>query len=151
MTIRKATLADIDAMIEAGAAMHAESPRFQRMTYAPSKVRNMLTSLIDSPRGFVMVAEHGAVLEGGMVGAASEHWACDALVAFDIALFVLPDRRGGIAAARLLKAFAAWCKEQGAVIATAGISTQVHPDQSGALYRALGFKEIGPVFDVLGE
>ena len=73
-----------------------------------------------------MVAEHGAVLEGGMVGAASEHWACDALVAFDIALFVLPDRRGGIAAARLLKAFAAWCKEQGAVIATAGISTQVH-------------------------
>ena len=44
MTIRQATLADIDAMIEAGAAMHAESPRFQRMPYAPSKVRNMLTS-----------------------------------------------------------------------------------------------------------
>lgn len=151
MTIRQATLADIGAMVELGAVMHAESPRFQRMPYAPEKVRALLSSLVESPRGFVMVAEHGAVLEGGMVGATTEHWACNALIAFDIALFVLPGRRGGIAAARLLKSFAAWCKEQGAVIATAGISTQVHPDQSGALYRALGFKEIGPVFDVLGE
>lgn len=151
MTIRSATPQDIDELVKVGAAMHAESPRFRSLPYNPEKVRSMLQALIGSQRGFVMVAEHGGLIEGGMVAAASEHWACDALAAFDIALFVMPDRRGGIAAARLLKAYAAWCKLIGAAMATAGIGTQVHPDQSAALYRAIGFKEIGPIFDVLGE
>jgi len=151
VTIRDATPQDIDAMVALGAVMHAESPRFRGHEYAPEKVRKLLESLIGSPRGFAMVADHGGVIEGGMVGAATEHWGCNALVAFDVGLFVLPDRRGGVAAARLAKEFREWCRRLNVAQATAGITTMVHPEMTAALYRAIGFKEIGPVFDVLGD
>lgn len=149
--IRPATHDDIEGLIELGRAMAAESPQFSRMPYSPSKVRTMLLALIDSPRGFVRVADEGGQLVGVMVGACTEHWACDGLAAFDLALFVPTTRRGGMQAARLLRAFADWSRELGAHIATAGISTGINPEQADRLYLGLGFKRLGSVFDLSGR
>lgn len=149
MSIRPANVDDIEALVELGRAMALESPRFSRMPYNPGKVRALLEHQIKSPRGLVLVSVASGVITGVFVGGAAEHWACDGLVAFDLALFVDRAHRGGTSAARLLSGYKAWCEQIGAVMATAGISTQVHADQSARLYRALGFREIGPVFDVL--
>lgn len=149
--IRPATHDDIEGLIELGRAMAAESPQFSRMPYSPSKVRAMLASLIDSPRGFVRVAVDGDQIAGGMIGACAEHWACDGLAAFDLALYVQATRRGGIHAARLLRAFSDWSREIGAHIVTAGISTGTNPEQADRLYHGLGFKRLGSVFDLSGR
>ena len=149
--IRPATHDDIEGLIELGRAMAAESPQFSRMPYSPSKVRAMLLSLIDNPRGFVRVADEGGQLVGVMVGACTEHWACDGLAAFDLVLFVPTTRRGGIHAARLLRAFSDWSREIGAHIVTAGVSTGTNPEQADRLYLGLGFKRLGSVFDLSGR
>lgn len=149
--IRAATPDDIEALVEIGRAMATESPQFSRMPYSPSKVRAMLVSLIGNPRGFVRVADDGGQIVGVMLGACTEHWACDGLVAFDLALYVPTNRRGGIHAARLLRAFSDWSRELGAHIATAGISTGINPEQADRLYLGLGFKRLGSVFDLSGR
>lgn len=148
--IRRATPGDIETLTEFGGELWQESPRFRRMTFNPDKVRAMLSSLIDSPRGLVIVDELDGAVSGAMVAAASEHWAANDLVAFDLALFVRQDKRGGMVAADLLRAYAAWCVQIGAAQGNAGISTQIHPEQSARLYRAVGFAEVGPVFDAVG-
>lgn len=151
MSIRAATVDDIDDLVELGRVMVFESPRFSRMTYNPDKVRALLQHQIANPLGLVLVAERFGQVVGVFLGGAAEHWACNGLVAFDMALFVLPGHRGGTDAARLLCGYRAWCQQIGAAMATAGISTEVHAADTARLYRGLGFREIGPVFDVLED
>lgn len=151
MSIRPANVDDIEALVELGRAMALESPRFSRMPYNPGKVRSLLEHQIKSPHGLVLVSVAAGQIVGVFMGGAAEHWACDGLVAFDLALFVSPPHRGGTSAARLLCGYRSWCEQIGAAMATAGISTQVHAEQSARLYRGLGFREIGPLFDVLED
>lgn len=151
MSIRPATHADIDELVALGQVMAAESPRFSQLPYNPAKVRAMLHRQICNPLGLVLVSVIGGEVVGVFLGGASEHWACDGLIAFDMALFVMPEHRGGTSAARLLTGYASWAKQIGAAMATAGISTQVHAEQTARLYSGLGFKQIGPVFDVLED
>ena len=152
--IRRATPDDIETLVAFGAELWQESPRFRRMTYNPGKVRAMLAALVGSPRGFVAVEERAGAVQGAMVAAATEHWAADELVAFDLALYVRHDKRGGMAAADLLRAYAAWVVQIGAVQGIAGISTQIRTqinlEKLAQLYRAVGFAEVGPVFDAVG-
>lgn len=147
--IRDATHDDVPHLVDLGRLMHEESPEFRGMGYAPEKVERMLRTLIDSPLGFVRVIERHGHLAGGMVAAASEHWCSCALVAFDISLFVAPAHRGGMEAAALLRAYRSWAKAIGARRATAGISTGVMVQATESLYRAIGLRYVGPLFDVL--
>src|SRR3546814_20029307 len=71
--------------------------------------------------GFFSVAEREGVLIGGMIGACTPHWCSDDLVAYDFGLFVEPERRGGLAAAGLLRGFIRWARDKGAVGITARI------------------------------
>lgn len=147
--IRKARRDDIEHLVRMGAALSSEAPEFAGMAYNHDKVRRLLTTLHDSPHGFVMVAEDGGQIAGLMVAAATEHWAFDALVAFDLALYVAPGQRGARHGAALLKAYAQWCRDVGAVRGTAGVSTGIHPDATGQLYESVGARRVGGIFDVM--
>lgn len=151
MSIRAATADDVEELVELGRVMAFESPRFSKLPYNSEKVRALLHRQLENPLGLVLVVEQAGELIGVFLGGAADHWACEGLVAFDLALFVLPNHRGGTAAARLLCGYRSWARLIGAAMATAGISTQVHPEESARLYRGLGFREIGPIFDVLGD
>lgn len=148
--IRKARRDDIEHLVQMGAALALEAPEFKGMAFSHDKVRRLLTTLHDSPQGFVMVAEDGGQIVGAMVAAATEHWGFDALVAFDLALYVAPGRRGAQHGAALLKTYATWCRDVGAVRGSVGVSTGIHPDQTGRMYEAAGFRRIGGMFDVMG-
>jgi GNAT superfamily N-acetyltransferase len=148
--IRDATRGDIDELLQLGRAMWAEAPEFNRMPWSDDKVRSMLDALIGSPRGFVRVAERDGAITGAMVAAASEHWASDALVAFDLALYVPPTRRGGLIAASLVRSYAQWCRDLGVAQGSAGVSTGVHTEQTERFYLAMGARRTGGNFDVMG-
>jgi len=147
--IRDAVHTDIPRLVELGRLMHDESPEFRGLPFAADKAEKMLGALIDSPLGFVKVVDRAGSIAGGMAAAASEHWASTALVAFDIALFIEPGSRGGAAPVGLIRAYRRWAREIGARRATAGISTGVQVQQTESLYRALGLRYVGPIFDVL--
>lgn len=147
--IRRATTADIPALVELGARMAAESPEWRDMGYSGQKVSALLSNLIDSPRGLVLVADRGGVC-GVLVAAASEHWACDAVVAFELALYVDQDARGAIAGVQLVKAYREWVAENGFKRGTAGVTTGLQTERTAVLYERAGARRLGVVFDVGG-
>ena len=143
-----ATLEDLDVLMDIGESMHKESPRFSRMSYSPAKVLQMFIDLINADCGLIVVAEQDDKIIGGIAAIVSQHWFSQDLMASDIALFIVPEHRGGITAVRLVKHYVAWAKEQGAVITQMGISTGVHADETAAMFKAIGLKQFGYLFEV---
>lgn len=148
MKIRDATPEDLAAMCALGKRMHAESPRYSVLNYDEHKVELLLRNALDDDRYFLMVAEHDdGEVTGGFIGYIAPHWCSQDAVAADLALFVQQDRRGGIAAARLAREFIEWARSRGAKLVNLGISTGVQVEQSAALYRAIGLKQYGYLFE----
>ncbi len=148
MNLRPAVHTDIESMIELGRRMHAESPRFSQLRYDADKVFVLLSNAIRDDRYFIYVAEHDGVLLGGLAAIMAPHWFSPDQIAQDIAVFVDPDKRGTIALARLIKEYRGWAKGRGAVQTCLGISTGVMVERTADLYRALGFKQYGLLFEV---
>lgn len=141
--IRRATPADIPRMIDLGAAMHEES-RYARLGYKPSKVAAMLQVVIE--RGIALVAERDGQIIGGFAGIVEPHWFSDDLIATDLALFIEPGKRGGIAAARLIDAFLAFARERGAIMTDILINTGVRHEDTARLFERLGGKAAGLIY-----
>lgn len=144
--IRPATHDDIDRLVILGEEMHVES-RFARLPLDVDKVRALFAHLIESPDGLLIVAEKDGEVIGGFAGYVAEHYFARTKVASDFGLFISRQYRGGMTAARLLKAYATWAKERGAVMIQAGITTGVHVEESTRLYRAVGFSQVGTLFE----
>ena len=142
--IRAATALDIPAMIGIGREMHAES-WYAYLPFDEVKLTATLLRLIDGS-GFLEVYERNGEISGGMAGICAEMWFCRARIASDLALFVLPGKRGSIAAVRLLERFVQWARWQGASEVNLGVSTNVRKDETGRLYEALGFSHVGGIY-----
>lgn len=146
--IRAAVSADLPPLVLLGQRMHAESPRFARLQFAPARLYQTLCAVLESPTGFLWVAEEGDHLIGGMVAIATPHWASDDLVATDLALFIDPDHRGSLAPVRLLNRYRWWAQHEAkAVITQVGITTGVQTENTAQLYERMGFKRCGAILE----
>lgn len=145
--IRHATHADIPRLVEIGQSMHAES-RFRRYPYEVEDVARTLATIISTPTlGAVLVDDRDGEIIGGFAGVlAPFFFASQVKFASDMALFVLPDKRGGMAAAKLVRAFHDWARAEGAAETNLGINTGVHPERTGKLFERLGFKCCGALY-----
>lgn len=145
--IRFATTADIDCIVQMGAAMHAES-RFARLPYSIEKCQELVASTIANPEEMVgMVYEQDHAVIGVLLGFIDEHFFTNARVASDVLLYVIPERRGSMAGPRLLDYFTAWAKTKKADLIEVGISTGISVEKSSRLYQRLGYKPVGLVFE----
>lgn len=145
--VRKATSEDIEQLVEIGRLMHAEAPNYRDFAYVPEKVRAALErSIVDGP-AFVHVDDDGKI-DGGFAGVVSERWFSSEKMVNDIALFVTADRRGGLVAYLLMRAFLAWCEMNGCDPrqVQVGITTGVLEDETARLYERLGFRRCGSLF-----
>lgn len=143
--IRQATPGDISQLINLGARMHAES-RFSVLGYDRRKVADLFAHLLATNQ-FVEVIERDDEIIGGFAGFVTEHWASKDLVSYDCGLFIAPDCRGGGDAARLIKRFRAWAIGCGAKMVTLGVNTGVHPERTARLMEAVGFEQIGTLYE----
>lgn len=150
--IRNATTQDIPVLVKLGEAMHAESPRYRRMSWNPGKVCGLMDWCLANPdAGLLLVAERDGKVIGGFIGLCQPHYFSDDLMASDLALFVEPGKRGGLAAARLLQAFKVWARARGAVDIGAGVTTGVCDELAARLYRSVGFEPAGLLFKLKVE
>lgn len=140
MTIRTATVADVPRIIELGAALHAESPRWSRIHFNPARAAETLTNLILNPSGVVFLYEVDGIVVGGIAGLLQPHWACDASIAHEMSFVIDPEYRGGLAACRLICALVSWGKIKDAAWLHAGTSTGLDPEMVAKLYERLGFE-----------
>jgi len=143
--IRKGTLADIPQLVELGALMHAESPRFSGFAFLPDRLKGNITLIMGMLGGYVSIAEKDGQVIGGFVAVATPHYACDVLQASDLALFIHPDHRGSTIAARLVRAYVTWAKGIGAE-PNISLNTGVQPERTADLLRALGGVNTGSVW-----
>lgn len=145
--IRPANPFDIPALLDLGARMHAESPRFSRLTFSRTRLHDTLRSLLDSPHGFLWVAEIEGRVIGGMAGLISQHWASEDRVATDLALFIDDRQRGGMSTARLVTEYKRWAWKHGAHIVQVGVTTGVQTEQTAQLYERLGLTRCGLILE----
>jgi len=135
---------DLSTIVSMARAMHAESPRFSHTNFNPGKVAALAQRLcVENPRGAVFIAHDGGGVVGMMAGSVAEHFFGFSLTAFDFALYVRPEHRGGSVAVRLVKAFEEWARAAGAEDIALGISTGVHADRTKQLYERLGYTVVG--------
>lgn len=146
--IRAATHTDVPDLIELGAMMHAESPRFRRLMFRPDKLEAMARPLMDN--GIVLLAEDRGRVVGMAIGAVIEQFFTDAKLAVDLAVYVVPSHRGGPWFVKLIKAFEAKAVELGAAEITLGISTGLQTERTARLYEKMGYRRssVGMVKDV---
>ncbi|MFT3720415.1 GNAT family N-acetyltransferase [Pseudorhodoferax sp.] len=143
--VRNATPEDLDALVELGAVMHAESPRFSRLAFAPHVLRATLLHVM--AEHFLMVAEEGGKIIGGMAAVCAPHWSSLDRVATDLALFIHPDHRGGIAPARLVNQYRIWARAKGAVLIDIGVNTGVQPQATAQLLARMGMRPCGFILE----
>lgn len=142
--IRRATHADLDALVALGRGLHAESPSYGTEPFEPEAMRRwfeaqLTTNLLEDARA-VFVATRGGTITGVLCAALVPRWCNSRRVAAEVALYVMPEHRGGRAFPRLVQAYRAWAKQQGATKAYMGVSTGIHPERTVHAYERLGFK-----------
>lgn len=143
--IRHARNTDLDTLVYLISRMHDES-RFRVLPYAPERVHDMFSALLGG-FGIILVAEdeHGDIY-GLMAGVIGPQWFSDALVAQDLALYVTPERRGGMASARLLDAFVGWARSKGAKMIDVGTGTGIQTERTGRFFERMGGQFCGQVY-----
>lgn len=144
--LRTATLLDMPRLLELARTMHGES-RFAGLSLNEEKTEALLSYLIQDASGFVMVGEVEGVIRGAFVASCQAHFFSDDKIACDVALFVEPNRRGGVLALRLVQSYVGWATCLGARMIQAGISTGVNVDTGTRLFEACGFTAIGPLLE----
>jgi GNAT superfamily N-acetyltransferase len=123
--------------------MHAEG-YFRHVEFNEGKVRAMLVHCL--LHGFIGVSDGPDGLNGFLIGHAAELWYSSAKCATDLAFFVRPDRRGSIAAVRLVQDFVAWAREAGAAEVCISQSSGVRIEETHHLLTGMKFDHLGGVF-----
>ena len=148
MHIRDFIKEDIPSLIKLGRQMHGESS-YSHLDFDEDKVNDMGQVWLLNPEiYFCKVAENNDKEIFAMyVGLISSYYFGKDLVANDLLMFVAPDKRGGIAAVKLIKEFEDWAKANGAAEVRPASSTGVKTEETMKLYEALGYKTVGHTFN----
>jgi GNAT superfamily N-acetyltransferase len=142
MIIRAAIFEDLEGLLNLGDIMKDESP-VSFPTLDVGQAGKSLGMAIDHPNSsLVMIAEDKGII-GMVTGYVGPYAFSNELRSCCDLLFVIPERRGAVAAKMLMGAFIDWSRNVGAKIAFAGVSTDVHPERTGALFERVGFSPAG--------
>lgn len=144
--VRGAGPDDLDALIELGSRMRAESvesfPSIEREC-----AKKQLDMTVAMPDIFLAaIAENDGTPIGMVTAVAGSYAFSSERRAVSDLLFVLPERRGMVAAKRLVQRFLDWSDSVGAETAIIGISTGVSPERTGQFLELMGFRLMGTTY-----
>lgn len=135
MQVRKATEADLPAILDMGARFYATTSYAGFADYDRGSVESLVRMLMDT--GVFLVTGDLS----GMVGLAVAPFMFNNAhkAAYEVVWWVNPEARGGMTAARLLKAAETACREAGCT-AVQMVHMADSPPQAGALYARYGYR-----------
>ena len=131
-------------VLELAREMHAESVTQRNFPLNEAKLLQQL-GLSQTMRDtiYVRLALLGDDVLGGFFGMISTTFFSDAPACKDMVWFVRRDRRGSLAAVKLLADFEQWGLDRGVLDFYLGQSTGVHVDTTTKLYERLGYEVVG--------
>ena len=147
MQLRVATLLDVPALVAMGAEFIQEAPNYKSRPYFSDQAAIHFTNVIKGS-GVVLVVEHDDQLIGGFVGRIGGDWFNGNKIAFDDALYVMPEFRTSRAAYLLIDAFVSWARLMNVDRIQCGTTTGVESAGCIRLYKHFGFTEYGTILDL---
>lgn len=147
ITVRRAGLEDLPALIALGRVMHAESLiPFPKIDETATRARLAQYERAGVPY-FMALAEQEP---GGAIGMITAQpciyvFAEGVCAQHDI-FYVRPEKRGSDAALKLVRAFEDWAETIGAREVRLAVHTGLFPDRTGRFYEKLGYRHMGGNF-----
>lgn len=127
---------DIEQIILMLRELQQESPQFNTQSIDYDYVAANLYTMVERPE---FIGTIDVSMRGFMFGTTGPSWYCPDLIAYEHLLYILPEHRGGILAARLIRSFESIARTRGCVLVRAGTSTRIRAEQTLALYERLGY------------
>lgn len=131
------------AAVRLGADMWSDSPVYSHMEQSVAKMIEFAYHARASEQDFFMVALRRGEVIGFLIGSLAAHGFHSDMFAYDRLVYVMPDRRGGIAARILVNAFERWANDNGAARVLLGITTGTHTQATERFYNKLGYSTVG--------
>lgn len=143
--IRKATIFDIERIVELGHEAHKASPVYRDHAVCEPKFRKGLAHMISSKRHYVGVIERGGVVEGALMGTVNEMPFSTKKKASDVFFYITPKCSGYAPA--LISDFRVWAWDQnGVVMVGLANSSGLHIEKTEQLYSMMGLQRVGGIW-----
>jgi RimJ/RimL family protein N-acetyltransferase len=134
----------MDQLVEMGRALHAESPVYRDEPFEPAVLREWIWQRMNASLmvddSAVFVHESGGRITGVLVGIICASIFNRRKSAIEVTFCIPPEHRGGRTFHRLVTAYKAWAKRQGASKASLGVSTGIHAEGTVRAYSRAGFR-----------
>lgn len=144
---KKLTREDALKLLELGYQMHQESPNFRNRKYDRERIWKLLDqSLLSPSRVCVLIAKEENTIIGFLVGTMTEQYFSGDLLANDLAMYILPEHRGGRTFFRLLEAFEEWSISNKATAIILGHTTGINLEKSKGLFLKRKYSLMGHIF-----
>lgn len=129
--------------------MHAESGSFGGIPFDDKATARTIASFLDpesnARAAFVAVDDQDTPVGGALVMLVPYYFSLGHYVT-ELALYLIPEVRGGTAALRLVRHMERWGKQRGALQARVGVTAGINNHVANRLYSHLGYEAGGAVF-----
>ena len=138
---------DVSQLVRLGKLFWEESG-YYNVPYDDDKVMMLgARCLMDEDRTtFVRFYEEDGEPIAMFVGAIRDYYFSGATFAEDLMMYVHPEHRGSIKAARLIKEFIKWAESRQVNDIELKLSAQITNETAGKLFERLGFERVGHIY-----
>jgi GNAT superfamily N-acetyltransferase len=146
MDVRRAeTEADFEKIIDLGHVMHKEG-YFRDMPIERKRLQQMAAYTIGNPDiAAAFLAEDKGQIVGMFSGFITHYFFNSEKYAADYAIYTAPNKRGGLAAARLLNSFERWAVSQGAREVIIGLRVSIDNSRALKFFEGMGYGNAVPL------
>lgn len=146
MEVRRAeTEADFEKIIDLGHVMHKEG-YFRDLPIERARLKQMADYAIGNPETVAaFIAEDKGEIIGMISGFLCYYFFNSQKYAADYAVYIAPNKRGGLAAKRLLKLFEDWAAAQGALEVVIGLRANIDNARALKFFEGMGYGNAVPL------
>lgn len=138
MTVRRATRADVDAIVAMGLRFQADSSYAAYLRATAETMRALTLAVISNDASVLFVAEQDDAIIGMIAATLCANPMSGELVGTEVVWWMDPEARGGRTALRLVRAAENWARDCGAVVFQMAAPTA----KVGHFYGVLGYDAI---------
>lgn len=141
--IRRAKASDIPALVEAGRRFHSASLyATYGVSFSEEKLASTIAEQINSEGACVFIAEIDGEFAGGACAVKAQPNMSEDFIAVELYWWVDESRRGGISAARLMRALESWAKSSGCKALVMASMQTIKDSPADSIYERMGYKAI---------
>ena len=145
MGVRRAEKKDVNKLVELGKLMHKESV-YSKYAFDEDYIKFYGDYMMDHPDeyGVFMAEDNEGEVTAMVAGFISKmYFNPEVKIAHDFLLYVHPEKRGGIAAVRVMRAYEKWAKDVGASEVSMGITAGIDNERAERFFSGIGYDPKG--------